>query len=608
MATHKIKDDARGKMGLALSGGGFRASFFHIGLLARMADCDLLRHVEVISTVSGGSIVGAFYYVKLKRLLEEKEDTEITADDYRQLVTELIDEFGAAVKRNPRLLTFINPVKNLRTHKPNYSRTDRMGELFDALLYRPLFGEDRQKPVEMRELKIQPKGERGRFHPEQGNHSRSAKVPILLLNATTLNTGRNWRFEAIRMGEPPPIGRRKRDLDRRMQLLRPDRYHMTPLSRRDIPLGHAVAASAAVPGIFIPLPISKLYAHTRVELVDGGVHDNQGIQGLIDRGCSQLIVSDGSAQMEGERKPSTLFFHVLSRTQSILMSRLREEQILAADCRPDVDALCFIHLRKGLPAEIIPYLGRDGKPVVDPEFERVGADRCGIDKRVQEALARLRTDLDSFHEVESYSLMQSGYAIASKELRGESTLRKRIGKEKRGKWVFHVVAPLMENPTKTYLKVLHVSGSTLFKVFMIYPVLGVGTCIAVGGIIAAIVWRYRDFFNAPINLPTLVPSRLMVAALMIAAGMVAYAPIRSFLHNVRWIRALSGFVREPIRWLLRLLTRGIPSVIASFFIYAYLKLLNPLYLKAGGMERMERSMQKTRSKIIGSGVGRTPRV
>ena len=58
------------KLGLALSGGGFRASFFHIGVLARLAELDILKHVQVLSTVSGGSIVGAYYYLKLKELFE----------------------------------------------------------------------------------------------------------------------------------------------------------------------------------------------------------------------------------------------------------------------------------------------------------------------------------------------------------------------------------------------------------------------------------------------------------------------------------------------------------------------------------------------------------
>ena len=71
-----------GKLGIALSGGGFRAALFHIGVLARLAERDLLRHVALISTVSGGSIIGAFYYLKVKQLLEgERSDAlKPTAD------------------------------------------------------------------------------------------------------------------------------------------------------------------------------------------------------------------------------------------------------------------------------------------------------------------------------------------------------------------------------------------------------------------------------------------------------------------------------------------------------------------------------------------------
>ncbi|HEX6625021.1 MAG TPA: tetratricopeptide repeat-containing protein, partial [Pyrinomonadaceae bacterium] len=42
----------RGKFGLGLSGGGFRASLYHIGVLAKLAELDVLRHVEVLSCVS----------------------------------------------------------------------------------------------------------------------------------------------------------------------------------------------------------------------------------------------------------------------------------------------------------------------------------------------------------------------------------------------------------------------------------------------------------------------------------------------------------------------------------------------------------------------------
>ena len=45
------------RLGLDLSGGGFRASFYHIGVLARMAELGMLKRLESIFTVSGVSIV-----------------------------------------------------------------------------------------------------------------------------------------------------------------------------------------------------------------------------------------------------------------------------------------------------------------------------------------------------------------------------------------------------------------------------------------------------------------------------------------------------------------------------------------------------------------------
>src|ERR1700676_1134657 len=43
-------------IGLALSGGGYRAMVFHVGALIRLNEVALLRKVKRISSVSGGSI------------------------------------------------------------------------------------------------------------------------------------------------------------------------------------------------------------------------------------------------------------------------------------------------------------------------------------------------------------------------------------------------------------------------------------------------------------------------------------------------------------------------------------------------------------------------
>lgn len=57
--SHQINGKTK-RVGLALSGGGFRAALYHIGILRQLNDWGLLWKTDVISSVSGGSITGAF--------------------------------------------------------------------------------------------------------------------------------------------------------------------------------------------------------------------------------------------------------------------------------------------------------------------------------------------------------------------------------------------------------------------------------------------------------------------------------------------------------------------------------------------------------------------
>jgi NTE family protein len=421
------------KIGLALSGGGFRAALFHVGLLARLAELGLLRRVEVVSSVSGGSIIGALYYIHVKNLLERKPDAEITDEDYVELVETIHHDFRRAVQKNLRARAFLNLAKNVWMAKATYSRTDRLGDLYDRFFYKPAWGKERPKrwfglaetQIALSELKIHPQGERHDFRPDEDNGRRqNAKVPILLINATTLNTGHNWRFEAVRMGEPLPNDETAREVyanvDKNMRLepayFEADTSSSTPhraitSAQRDFPLAVAVAASACVPALFHPLSISDLYAGVRVQLVDGGVHDNQGIQGLFDTGCTHLIVSDASGQLADQSLPATRIPGVGGRANSILSDRVRDEQLAHASERPEPIAL--MHLRKGLVGEVELPLADDGKPVEDAPKDKLAvkplAGDFGISMDAQRLLSRVRTDLDSFSDTESFALMLDGY-------------------------------------------------------------------------------------------------------------------------------------------------------------------------------------------------------
>ncbi|NCB31865.1 MAG: hypothetical protein EOM66_10725 [Clostridia bacterium] len=47
-------------VGLAISGGGIRSATFGLGVLQALAKADILKHVDYLSTVSGGGYIGAF--------------------------------------------------------------------------------------------------------------------------------------------------------------------------------------------------------------------------------------------------------------------------------------------------------------------------------------------------------------------------------------------------------------------------------------------------------------------------------------------------------------------------------------------------------------------
>ena len=83
----KIPDFTNIEIALTLSGGGYRASIFHIGVLSylyhlKLSDGSrLLDHITVMSTVSGGTITGMLY---LLSLMGENELPQYLGDIYKQ--------------------------------------------------------------------------------------------------------------------------------------------------------------------------------------------------------------------------------------------------------------------------------------------------------------------------------------------------------------------------------------------------------------------------------------------------------------------------------------------------------------------------------------------
>jgi predicted acylesterase/phospholipase RssA len=411
-----------GKVGLALSGGGFRASYYHLGVLACLAERNVLRDVEVLSCVSGGSIVGACYWLKLRERMLRPEP--LRREDYIKLVEELIAHFHTTVQKNIRaqVQPYIAAIawRLLRGQK-GVLDPEAAAVALEEQFYQPLWPD--KGPILMDQLVFQPPDHdpvltrSDSFNPAKHNWLRTHKVPALILNATTVNTGHAWHFTSTWMGESPWAIHAAADSVPRLQW---SMYDQNAGWR--IRLGRAVAASACVPTVFAPLHLGKYYKQDNkdvdVTLVDGGVHDNQGTVSLLASDCNVILVSDACGQLMLEHAPPTGFSGLVRSTlrpSDTLMERVRLANFADLDARRRsgrLRGLMFLHMKAGLDADMLRLdFVRDAY-----DLQREPLSPSGVSKDFQQALAELRTDLDAFAADEAHGLMACGYQMASKAL------------------------------------------------------------------------------------------------------------------------------------------------------------------------------------------------
>jgi predicted acylesterase/phospholipase RssA len=526
--TSAVESAFSGRIGLALSGGGFRASLFHIGVLARLAELDLLRGLEVLSCVSGGSIIGAHYYLHVRKLLRTKADAAITAADYVAIVEKIADEFLAGVQRNIRTRVAAEWTTNLKMILfPNYSRTLRVGELYERELFARVQDGEATGERWLGELTVEPPGELPNFNPKTDNWRRRAKVPMLVLNATTLNTGHNWQFTASWMGEPP--GGINTQIDANYRLRRV--YHdEAPKPHCKTRLGYAVAASSCVPGLFEPLPLNELYPDRTVRLVDGGVQDNQGIGALLDQDCNVILVSDASGQMDAIDDPSTGLLSVPLRSNSIAMARVREAQFRDVAMRRRsglLRGLVFLHLKKDLEGEDIDWIGCRIK---SPAPARNTLTGYGVHKEVQRQLSAIRTDLDSFSDTEAYALMTSGYLMTKEALQEPEAVGFPATQPISGTWKFLAAQPQMGAaiPESGFMNRLKIAEFIAFKVWRQSRRLQFAAFAVAFVVIALLIFQAGHLYSLP--LPQLTLGRLLI---IVAAAALLPLVASAFLRRIR---------------------------------------------------------------------------
>ncbi|MFD2420392.1 patatin-like phospholipase family protein [Amycolatopsis pigmentata] len=228
----------RPRIGVALSGGGFRAAAFGLGCCRALHDTGLLSHVKVISGISGGGLLAALYAYGPA---DFDEFDAMTVDLLRRgLQAALIRRTftPTAVSRN--LLAATRTLLPRRTgSEPRLRTANRTDALRDELTDRA-FGD--------RTL-------------DQVRHPTLATV----LTATDLRTSNAVRFGSLRSSCSA---------------------YGTIVEK--VTVAEAVAASAAFP-LLLPA-MERTYTFTRspgtpperraVSLTDGGIYDNLGLSVL----------------------------------------------------------------------------------------------------------------------------------------------------------------------------------------------------------------------------------------------------------------------------------------------------------------------------------------
>ena len=89
------------QIGLALSGGGFRASLFHLGVIRRLAAEGRLAQIGRIASVSGGSITAAHLLANWQKYNSSREDFDRISAELISLTK--IDLRGRIQRRLPFL-------------------------------------------------------------------------------------------------------------------------------------------------------------------------------------------------------------------------------------------------------------------------------------------------------------------------------------------------------------------------------------------------------------------------------------------------------------------------------------------------------------------------
>jgi hypothetical protein len=189
--------------------------------------------------------------------------------------------------------------------------------------------------------------------------------------------------------------------------------------------------------------------------------------------------------------------------------------------------MMFLHLKKDLDIDPVDWINCedpvDASDEARPSFRRGDLTTYGIRKDVQKLLAGVRTDLDSFHEVEAYALMTSGYRMAESEF-SEVAANFPVNDEPPADWEFLRIEEPMKRVSgvdaahRQIMELLAASNSIAFKIWKLSPVLKYIAWFVMIGVIVGLAWACWHWWDYPLLTPGRLGTTAVVAALAAVAG------------------------------------------------------------------------------------------
>jgi predicted acylesterase/phospholipase RssA len=345
-----------GRIGLTLSGGGLRATLFHLGVVRLLFETGLLPRVKFIGGVSGGAILAMHLGLQWERYCANAAAFESAA---REIV-----EFCQLDVRNRILRRWLfgwaTIVPRAFLH---WSRVRLL-----VATYERLFGEATLNDLLPTE---------------------AVKRPRVIVHSVSLSTGQPCSFgrSGFMWYETDENGfLRERELSK-----------LTP----HLPVALAVAASSAFPPMFPPVCITARLLHVGENefpnaqyITDGGVYDNLGIERPLwyfeqEKELDAFMVCDAGGMFDWDFGKYGLSLPRNLRATEILMKRVGDliYQRLADRGQHEIVQLSIANTTDSLGERALP-------------------------PAVQRRVGRIRTDLDAFTDIEIDSLIRHGYGVA----------------------------------------------------------------------------------------------------------------------------------------------------------------------------------------------------